>query len=1254
MIKLARLATAAVAFATLFFVGGGNASPVASNDTLYQLCGRVFPDPHAYWPSPVQTLARSPFAKGNAVCAATDFLQYDELASGMQELDHLFPDFIQFSALERSFGDGSDCATSTSNQDYCSAGLPRQGVPGQRVRSDLYMIRVTDERVPDTDKKFFVFPLSIHAIERAGAEAGVRMAEDLATWAACEAHVAPAIVNCAQEAPVPHPLLEAGEQASITAGEALSRSVIYFIFPNADGWKRGDRDNAVRFYQRYNGNGVDMNRDWPSVGYTFKPYTPWSEPETRAFGKVLKQIRGKWDGGIDLHGQLVDRAFSFTLLGQGQKDYSKNQRILQTVKGAWSDAEARLSWSPLIKPNTGDPDDPRVYGVQWGTVWDTIDYTTTGALGDWIDSPLGLDADGIDNEMSLSHISNCGAGSCYETGVEQLHVDGNKSLVYSMVNFTLKPEDTAFRVPGKVGYVYDPHVLSNSGQLLAPAPGAGLPPQDPIQGVLLTPANSFRYEFVVKGPDDGVYNGGLEGRATPENVAGVGPSSLTSLVLELYRPEEPNVSEDAGCGNGGDKWAELNRYYNQSSIYLQSGQAVHSNMPLPGRYRICVTGGLATASAANGGVVRLDISFSGEKAWEDPGQKPYSVTNMKFFQDLAKNMEPGQLQPVSADDVLAGRVNLDRYSSLVVADNPFPGYSEPPATGPAQAGQVFEPPTLAAATAPCAYSPGTQDELPPTCVADYEFDVDPAYNNQQLIITLTSSDPVGDWDLYLERQSRITGEWFPVTRSATSLPSERITVLTPPVGHYRARIVNWAGTTPPDKLEISFSNVYAGPPIAPSQRTEAQKAAWAAKLKTYAERGGNLVLTDGAVRDLAYMGLFPRSVIANFSVYAGFIGFTRDGNGDTYSDPLAADINQPGAAEGGQHRHQTYEPVPLGFAIQDDSGADYNASPAWAVDQIAWENAGGRTVGITTADQVTLGELKAGNGVVRVIGALVPMPTENYYHPFGLSDYAVTYSGYQVLKNALQWTRKYPDLTLSGADISATSVKNTATITAAIHNAGALAASGVAVRFAVDGKQVGSDQTIASIPDGGMGTASVPWSLTKVSKGDHTVTVTVDPLDAIVESNEANNSASRTVTVKGNKVTNGSFESSSNGSAPDAWTSSGSTSYAGGGSDGSQSVSASAGGSWLSAPIAVEPGKSYGFAVDVSGAGGTVSVQQLSALGTVLSTATQTLAGTGALGIFRTTLGDVTAAAGVSEVRIKLSASLVGMSGFDDVWLWEQ
>jgi hypothetical protein len=693
-------------------------------------------------------------------------------------------------------------------------------------------------------------------------------------------------------------------------------------------------------------------------------------------------------------------------MGASERNYAKDQRILQTVKGAWSDAEKRLSWSPAIKPNDAPADDPRMYGVQWGTVWDTIDYTVTGALGDWIDSPLGLGGDGIDNEMSFSHLSNCGVGSCYLPDFEQLHVDGNKSLIYSMVNFGLQPEDTTFGVSGKVAYVKDDTVLTNSGSGDAPE-FTKLSPQPAIMDVRLDPTNDFTYAFSVEGPTcnrkgkncTGFYNGGLEGKATPVNVGGISGSSLTKLTIERLRSGEETPQEDEGCLADDDNWNVVNQYYNQSSIYLQSGQAVHTNQPLPGTYRICLTGGLVSKIASSGGYVDLDITFTGEQAWEDPGQLPYSVSNMKFFADLAKNVGTGQLTSLDPDRVLKGNAKLGGYRSLVIADDPFPGFSEPIATGPAQPGEVHEPPTRAAATLPCA----GDDTAPPTCAADYEFDVDPAYNNQQLIVTLTSPELAeNDWDLYVQRQSAINGEWFTVGKSTTPTGNERVTLLTPPVGHYRARIVNWAGTVPPTKLEIAFSNEYAGPPVEASTRTAADAAKWGAELRKYVEAGGNLVLTDGAIRNLALMGVVDRTYVNTFTAYAGFIGFTRDGTTDTYSDPLAANVNQPGAAEGPNHRHQTYEPVPLGFAIQDETGTDFNGSPIWAVDQIEWERLGGRTVGITTADQVTLGELKLGLGTIRIVGALVPMPTEQYYHPFGLANYALTYTGYQVLKNTLQ------------------------------------------------------------------------------------------------------------------------------------------------------------------------------------------------------------------------------------------------------------
>lgn len=983
---------------------------------------------------------------------------------------------------------------------------------------------------------------------------------------------------------------------------------------------------------------------------------------------MLKGIRDAWDGGIDLHGQLIDRAFSFTMIGASERDFSKNQRVLQTVRGAWEDAEKRFEWADAyIKPNDAppQPDDPRMYGVQWGTVWDTIGYTVTGALGDWIDSPtVGLGADGIDNEMSFSHIINCGTGACFIPDFEQLHIDGNKSLIYAQVNFTHITPDETFRAPGRVGYVLNPALLENEG-VPVPPPTEGLDPQPGIVGADLspftTPPNTF--EFEIFGPEDGFYNGGAEAKVTHLNLGGIGAgsgipsvSAGTSLVLERYRPVEPGIPDDTGCGTADDNWEEVNRYYNQSSIYLQAGQAVHANQPQPGRWRVCMTGGLASQIIAGGGHVKLDIWFSTEQAWADPGQIPYSVSNMKFFQDLAGTMEPGQLQALNVDDILAGSVDLHQFTSLIVADDPLPGYTEPEPTGPAQEGQSFQNPGLG--TLPCAFSPGLQPVLPPTCVNDFEFDIHPEFNNQKLIVELVSDPPSADWDLYVERQSRISGEWFGVGQSTSPTGNERVAVSTPPAGHYRARVVNWdaVDSSSARTLSVDFSNVYEGPPIPPSERTDEERDAWGAALREFAEGGGNLVLTDAALKNLAYMDIVPRGAVNTFSVFAGYIGFTRDGLTDTYGDPLAHDVNQPGAAEGPQFRHQTYEPVPLGYSIGDAPANPDNTSPVWSVDQIVWEALGARTAGITTADQATLGELRLGAGSVRIIGPLLPPPTDRFYHPFGLANYALTYTGYQVLSNVLQWERPLPDLAISADDLEFSSTRfkgaDRVTINVTVRNPGAGGAHNVAVAFFDNGAAAAPNQTIGSIPAGGSAVVSFEWDA-RQKQGTHTLTAVADPLNAIAESNEANNSASVVVEVKGNRVRNHSFEESSDGSSPDAWSSDGDTRYESGGSDGDRSVSAGPGGSWTSTPIEVEAGKSYGVSVDIAGTSGSLVVEQLSATGQVLGTATQLLSIVNN-GVFQSLEDTLVIAEGVTHVRIKLMGGLTGVSQFDNVLLWEE
>ena len=111
------------------------------------------------------------------------------------------------------------------------------------------------------------------------------------------------------------------------------------------------------------------------------------------------------------------------------------------------------------------------------------------------------------------------------------------------------------------------------------------------------------------------------------------------------------------------------------------------------------------------------------------------------------------------------------------------------------------------------------------------------------------------------------------------------------------------------------------------------------------------------------------------------------------------------------------------------------------------------------------------------------------------------------------------------------------TLTATVVNEGDADAAGVVVRFR-DGDAVIGTSAPVSIPAGGETTVSVRWD-TRALKGDHVVTAVVDPANAVAESDESDNRLARTISVRGNKVTNGSFEQSSSGSSPDAWSGAG-------------------------------------------------------------------------------------------------------------------
>ena len=211
-----------------------------------------------------------------------------------------------------------------------------------------------------------------------------------------------------------------------------------------------------------------------------------------------------------------------------------------------------------------------------------------------------------------------------------------------------------------------------------------------------------------------------------------------------------------------------------------------------------------------------------------------------------------------------------------------------------------------------------------------------------------------------------------------------------------------------------------------------------------------------------------------------------------------------------------------------------------------------------------------------------------------------------------------PDLAVS--ELSA----ETGRMSATVSNLGGVRASGVTVRFEDEGALVG--EVTVDLAAGASTTASVEWD-TKHLKGERTVSATADPADALEEVDETNNTASGTVTVRGNKVRNGDFSAST----AEGWSASGSTSYGGG------TASAGPGSSWLSDPIAVDAWRTYGFSVLATG--GTAVFEQFSALGVLLGVTPATSL--------------LTPISGTTEVRVRLDGGPTGAT-FDDVNLWEE
>ena len=252
-------------------------------------------------------------------------------------------------------------------------------------------------------------------------------------------------------------------------------------------------------------------------------------------------------------------------------------------------------------------------------------------------------------------------------------------------------------------------------------------------------------------------------------------------------------------------------------------------------------------------------------------------------------------------------------------------------------------------------------------------------------------------------------------------------------------------------------------------------------------------------------------------------------------------------------------------------------------------------------------------------------------------------------------------------------------VSATVTNRGTMLAPASRTEFRLsDGSLLGTVDTPA-IGAGGSATVQLGWD-TRGANGEYVITTTADSAAAVAEANEANNRANLTVTVRGNKVQNQSYEQpNSSGSAPESWqgqsTGAGSTSYNQGSSnssDGTDSVSVTGNGksallhgapTWTSAAFAVRPGELLTISVDVKSVGlssaPSLSLAYLGAAGEVLNTV-KALSAPLATSGFSTLSTQLSVPLNVSSVRLVLAGfaptdtRTAGTATFDNVGVWSE
>ncbi|MDL5361490.1 M14 family zinc carboxypeptidase [Halalkalicoccus sp. NIPERK01] len=334
---------------------------------------------------------------------SVDYVGFEETEAGLSHLADEHPERLALSSIGESPGH-------------------RDLLDGEVDPKDLWVAELTNDvgnRETFAGKGKLVSTLSIHGDERVGVEAGNRFIERVL----------------------------GGEEPDVEA--VLDEVVLVFLYANPDGWVARDPrySGGLDAFERESATGVDPNRQYPTAGWIDPVHYPADPdgadlingsagvdgdvpdrvaehaPDSLA---IAHHVRGYENVELfaDLHGMHWSEQFVVSLVANGQFDHralAEMDRLNRAIGagieeeiGSLEENMGAISLGPErydpVREEGGDlPDTEAMLPgslYDFGTVYDALDYGTTGALLGWAAHPEeagGLGAKSIALEMAFSN-----------------------------------------------------------------------------------------------------------------------------------------------------------------------------------------------------------------------------------------------------------------------------------------------------------------------------------------------------------------------------------------------------------------------------------------------------------------------------------------------------------------------------------------------------------------------------------------------------------------------------------------------------------------------------------------------------------------------------------------------------------------------------------------------------------------------------------------------------------------------------------